>query len=61
MSGLALFSHGCARSEATGEIKDTFMPDLDDSRLKERLAEDDGYSFAVMYGSDIHGSLETCG
>jgi hypothetical protein len=61
LSGLALVSHGCSRSEATGEINDTFAPDLNDSRLKERLAEDNGYSFAVMYGSDIHGSLETCG
>jgi hypothetical protein len=61
LSGLALISHGCSRSEATGEINDTFAPDLNDSKLKERLADDDGYSFAVMYGSDVHGSLETCG
>jgi len=29
--------------------------------LEERLGEDDGYAFAIMYGADVHGSLETCG
>jgi hypothetical protein len=39
----------------------TLNVDLNDPRIKERLGEDDGYAFAVMYGSDVHGSLETCG
>jgi hypothetical protein len=59
----ALIFHGCSKSRtdvATG-IKDTFEPDVNDPKLKERLGEDDGYSLAVLYGSDIHGRLETCG
>jgi len=55
--------HGCSRSQtdvATG-IKDSFEPDLNDPKLKERLGDDDGFSLAILYGSDIHGSLETCG
>jgi hypothetical protein len=58
-----LIFHGCAKTPAavaTG-IKDTFEPDLSDPKLKERLGDDDLYSLAVFYGSDIHGSLETCG
>lgn len=35
--------------------------DLNDPKLKERLGEDDGYAFAIIYGADVHGSLETCG
>jgi hypothetical protein len=55
--------HGCSRSQTdvAAGIKDNFEPDLNDPKLKERLGDDDGYSLAVFYGSDIHGSLETCG
>ena len=63
LASLVLIFHGCSRSQsavATG-IRDTFDPDLNDPKLKERLGDDDGYSLAVLYGSDIHGSLETCG
>ena len=59
---MVIQSWGCAGSEAADSIEaDDFHPDLNDPRLKERLGEDDGYAFAVMYGADIHGSLETCG
>jgi hypothetical protein len=63
ISLLALASSGCSHSGArtSGGIKDDFKPDLNDPKLKEKLGADDGYSFAIMYGSDIHGSLETCG
>ena len=63
LASLALMFHGCSRSQtdvATG-IKDSFEPDLNDPKLKERLGDDDGFSLAILYGSDIHGSLETCG
>jgi hypothetical protein len=56
--------HGCSKSHGeavAAGIVDTFSPDLNDPKLKERLGDDDGYSLAVFYGSDIHGSLETCG
>ncbi|HKF57058.1 MAG TPA: hypothetical protein VKJ45_16485 [Blastocatellia bacterium] len=60
---IALMLHGCSKSqtEVAAGITDTFAPDLNDPKLKERLGDDDGYSLAVLYGSDIHGSLETCG
>lgn len=63
LASLVLMFHGCGRSQtdvATG-IKDTFEPDVNDPKLKEKLGDDDGYSLAVLYGADIHGSLETCG
>lgn len=60
---LALACQGCGHtgaSRATG-IKDDFKPNLEDPKLKEKLGNDDGYSLAVIYGGDTHGSLETCG
>ena len=59
---IALMLHGCkSQTEVAAGITDNFAPDLNDPKLKERLGDDDGYSLAVLYGSDIHGSLETCG
>lgn len=54
---------GCSRSDGVdaGDQDDSVSFDVNDPRIKERLGEDDGYAFAVMYGADIHGSLETCG
>jgi hypothetical protein len=43
------------------DITEGFIPDLNNTKLQERLGEDDGYSFAILYSSDIHGSLEPCG
>ena len=61
MAGLAAINHGCSRSADPDGSDESLNFDLSDPKLKERLAEDDGYAFAVMYGADIHGSLETCG
>jgi hypothetical protein len=62
VTALALINHGCSRSASDVDDKDeTLAVDLNDSKIKERLGEDDGYAFAIMYGADIHGSLETCG
>lgn len=63
VSALAFASHGCSRNGAidSDDANDSFNIDLNNPALKERLAEDDGYSLAVFYGADIHGSLETCG
>jgi hypothetical protein len=53
---------GCSGSSANpDEVIEGFKPDPSDPKLKERLAQDDGYALAVLYGADIHGSLETCG
>ena len=34
---------------------------INEPKMLEKLGEDDGYAFAIHYGADIHGSLETCG
>lgn len=60
LSVLGLAYYGCS-VPGESETEDSFKPDLNDPRLKERLDQDDGYAFAVAYGADIHGSLETCG
>ena len=57
---LAVINNGCSRSGDLEE-NDSFELDLNDPKLQERLGQDDGYSFAILYGADIHGSLETCG
>jgi hypothetical protein len=58
----ASLNHGCSGgSTDLGELAETFDFDLNEPRLRERLGEDDGYAFAILYGADIHGSLETCG
>ncbi|PYT05356.1 MAG: hypothetical protein DMF60_12250 [Acidobacteria bacterium] len=62
MAALAVINHGCSRSSPdSDELDDSISFDLNDPKIKERLGEDDGYAFAIMYGADVHGSLETCG
>jgi hypothetical protein len=59
---LAALNQSCSNySSDTDELWGAFAGNLNDPKLKERLAEDDGYAFALLYGADIHGSLETCG
>lgn len=61
ITALALVNHGCSRSGDSDDRDDSMSFDLNDPKIKEKLGEDDGYSFAIMYGGDTHGSLETCG
>jgi hypothetical protein len=63
MAALAVMNNGCSRSGGpdSGGGDDSLSFDLNDPKIKERLGEDDGYALAIMYGADIHGSLETCG
>lgn len=62
VAALAAINYGCGRSSEDPDNDDeSFSVDLNDPNIKERLAQDDGYAFAVLYGADIHGSLETCG
>ena len=63
LTTLAIINHGCSRSGGPGSDAgdDTLAIDLNDPKIKERLGDDDGYALAIMYGADIHGSLETCG
>ena len=59
---LAALQFDCSGSES-GEV-DMNAPlsfDINSPKIKERLGEDDGYAMAIIYGADIHGSLETCG
>jgi hypothetical protein len=58
---LSIFNHGCSQSEVNDSDDESVSFDLNDPKIKERLGEDDGYTFAIMYGADVHGSLETCG
>ena len=63
VTGFAIINHGCSRSGAmdADDRDDSLGFDLNDPKLRERLGDDDGYTFAIMYGADVHGSLETCG
>ncbi|MFP5263196.1 MAG: hypothetical protein ACLGJB_14945 [Blastocatellia bacterium] len=63
VAALAAFNGGCSRTGTleSDDRDDSLSFDINDAKIKERLAEDDGYAFAIMYGADIHGSLETCG
>ena len=62
MTAVAVMNHGCSRSgQNSEELDDSVGFDLNEPKIKERLGEDDGYAFAIMYGADVHGSLETCG
>ena len=62
MAAAAVINHVCSRSGLdSDELDDSVSFDLNDPKIKERLGEDDGYAFAIMYGADVHGSLETCG
>ena len=59
---LAVVNNGCSHSGNPDESGDDSVSfDVNDPKIKERLGEDDGYALAIMYGADIHGSLETCG
>lgn len=61
VASLAVINHGCSRSPNSDEGDDSLSFDLNDPKIRERLGDDDGYALAIMYGADIHGSLETCG
>ena len=62
IAAATVINHGCSRSGLdSDELDDSVSFDLNDPKIKERLGEDDGYAFAIMYGADVHGSLETCG
>jgi hypothetical protein len=59
-AAFAVAIHGCSRAGEEDEYE-TLTFDLNAPGLTERLGQDDGYAFAIFYGADIHGSLETCG
>jgi hypothetical protein len=62
VAALAALQFGCSSSEPTGvDMTAPLSFDINTPKIKERLGEDDGYALAILYGSDIHGSLETCG
>ncbi len=62
IAGLAVVEFGCAGSEPAGvDMNAPLTFDINSPKIKERLGEDDGFALAILYGGDIHGSLETCG
>jgi hypothetical protein len=61
VAAFAALNHGCSKTNDLDAADENFDLDLNNPNLKEKLGEDDGYSIAVFYGADIHGSLETCG
>jgi hypothetical protein len=58
---LLLLHGGCSRSGEGEEPDEVLTFDLSNPVIQERLGADDGYAFALFYGGDIRGSLETCG
>ena len=61
MAALGLVHSGCSRSEEDGDSNEALTFDIESPPLQEKLGKDDGYAFAIFYGGDTHGSLETCG
>jgi hypothetical protein len=63
ITGLAIINNGCSSgdSDQYNDGDESINFSIDEPNMKERLGKDDGYAFAVFYGADIHGSLETCG
>ncbi|HKQ04451.1 MAG TPA: hypothetical protein VJ464_04935 [Blastocatellia bacterium] len=62
VAALAALQFGCSGAEPAGvDMTAPLSFDINTPKIKERLGEDDGYALAILYGSDIHGSLETCG
>jgi hypothetical protein len=61
LPALLLLQGGCSRSGEDVEADEPLTFDLSNPVIQERLGTDDGYAFALFYGGDIHGSLETCG
>ena len=60
-AALTFFGSACSRSSGDDDSDGPLTFDLNNPTIQERLGDDNGYSFAVFYGADIHGSLETCG
>ncbi|HEY7543852.1 MAG TPA: hypothetical protein VID27_03170 [Blastocatellia bacterium] len=61
VAAFATVNHGCSGSSPADPDQPDPSFSLDLNSLKDQLGDDDGYSMAVFFGGDIHGSLETCG
>jgi hypothetical protein len=61
LATLGTLDSGCSRSEEDEDSGEALTFDLESPPLQEKLGKDDGYAFAIFYGGDTHGSLETCG
>jgi hypothetical protein len=58
---LGIVNNGCSRSEEDEDSNEALTFDIESVPIQEKLGKDDGYAFAIFYGGDTHGSLETCG
>lgn len=69
LTALGALNLACSRSSPSDtedgydldDREDSLSFNLNDPKIQQRLGEDDGYAFALMYSADTHGSLETCG
>ena len=63
VAGMAIINTGCSTDNSNdyNDGDESVSFNIDEPNMKERLGKDDGYAFAIFYGADIHGSLETCG
>ena len=58
----AVLEVGCSGSDANQPDDNSPLGfDINSPKIKERLGDDDGFAVTILYGGDIHGSLETCG
>jgi hypothetical protein len=60
-AAFAAVNHGCSGSSSLDPDQPDPNFNIDTTSFKDRLGDDDGYSMALFFGGDIHGSLETCG
>ena len=58
---LGIVNISCSRSEEDEDSNEALTFDIESAPLQEKLGQDNGYAFAIFYGGDTHGSLETCG
>ena len=60
---VSFFSPGCSPGNDDqvddGDVAVSF--NINEPKIRDLLGTDDGYGFAIFYGADIDGSLETCG
>lgn len=69
LTALGALNLACSRSAPSVTENDYDLDDVEDSpnfnlndpKIQQKLGDDDGFAFAIMYGADTHGSLETCG
>jgi hypothetical protein len=60
-AGMFLPWSGARAQQSQGQPQDHLDVLGYQSTLEEKLGRDDGASFIIHFGGDIHGNLDTCG